>query len=607
MVTPAQGWIINPNDPTGNSVVRDPNAGAPVMNTPVVSPPANPSTLQGTMVTPTPPPTPNIPAPSQPSAANVQPATPQTQTAQTAPGAGLDPASFMNVLNGVKQNFAANNDLINAKNLLLKGLFTSPLTQDQIAQLPPDIQQVYKSGNRDAQLLQVQALNERIQGGTTNYAQSINYLVNGYQTAVDQAQKQKQAAIDTLFKVAQNFVDPKTGTINTDKMQAALESLYPGVDLSGIVSQLNGMVPTSAYNSQLHYGSNAESNFTVNLPTGTIASQTNNPLNIKYVPNNDLGAQDSGIVAKDGGTFAAFASPEDGLNAAIKLLQSDAYSNLTIDQAMKKWSNNGYGADVSPTLNPNQKVGSLSDSQLTQLVNDMAKRESGASITEVPTDTQIMGQSLVDGTQAPSLISAYGGARNKAITAAKRIDPNFDANKAEIDYQAAKKWVAAMNSTQMVRYQGLAGSVVNTIQNVEDLAAQMKNSGVPALNAAKIAAYIQTEGNSPKGQLASQYLAAVNTLKEEFANLANGGYAPTDAAWSLANSQINGNYGVDQLTASLEEVQRLINYRLNSIGSVQPVTLGGNEFGVPGPASSESNTTDPNAIFDQLYKQYGGQ
>ena len=42
----------------------------------------------------------------------------------------------------------------------------------------------------------------------------------------------------------------------------------------------------------------------------------------------------------------------------------------------------------------------------------------------------------------------------------------------------------------------------------------------------------------------------MNTLKEEFANLAQGGYAPTEAAWGLANSQINANYGVDQLKSS---------------------------------------------------------
>jgi hypothetical protein len=68
----------------------------------------------------------------------------------------------------------------------------------------------------------------------------------------------------------------------------------------------------------------------------------------------------------------------------------------------------------------------------------------------------------------------------------------------------------------------------------------MQNSGIPLLNKAKLTAYIQTEGHSENGQLATRYINAVNTLKEEFANLANGGYAPTEPAWKLADEQING-------------------------------------------------------------------
>jgi hypothetical protein len=58
-------------------------------------------------------------------------------------------------------------------------------------------------------------------------------------------------------------------------------------------------------------------------------------------------------------------------------------------------------------------------------------------------------------------------------------------------------------------------------------------------------------------------------LKEEFVTFASGGYAPIEAAWHLADQQINGDYGVDQLGASLTEVQRLINYRLQNIPGLQ--------------------------------------
>jgi hypothetical protein len=56
--------------------------------------------------------------------------------------------------------------------------------------------------------------------------------------------------------------------------------------------------------------------------------------------------------------------------------------------------------------------------------------------------------------------------------------------------------------------------------------------------------------------------------------LANGGYAPTIPAWELANQQVNGNYGVDQLGASLREIKRAINYRLQNIPGMTELGAG---------------------------------
>ena len=83
-----------------------------------------------------------------------------------------------------------------------------------------------------------------------------------------------------------------------------------------------------------------------------------------------------------------------------------------------------------------------------------------------------------------------------------------------------------MNGPQMTRFVGLAKSVDSTINEALSLADEMKLSGIPLLNTAELKAYTQTQGNSPNGQLATRYITVINTLKEEFANLANGGYQP---------------------------------------------------------------------------------
>lgn len=250
-VTALPGWIIDPNNPQG--VIRDPNVaatpggytpstqpsstavgaqGAPAtQSAPIVTP--NPSgNLQNTLTTPQ--------APTTPAPATSNGTTPPQ--GQTPSGQGLDPASFTNVLEGIKQKFAESNNLIDTKNLLIKGLFTSPLTPDEIAKLPPDVAQVYNSGNKDAIELQLQALNGQIQGGTNTFAQSVNYLVNGYQTSVQQAEQQRKNAMDSVQSFVSAYGSRAGDALNSLYGPAYTDTLKNmGIDLNNFAS-----IPTIA-------------------------------------------------------------------------------------------------------------------------------------------------------------------------------------------------------------------------------------------------------------------------------------------------------------------------------------------------------------------------
>jgi hypothetical protein len=169
---------------------------------------------------------------------------------------------------------------------------------------------------------------------------------------------------------------------------------------------------------------------------------------------------------------------------------------------------------------------------------------------------------IVSGDQPPTLSGLYslsGPVRSGLVEA------GFNLEKAQLEQKRAEKQIATLNGSQMTKFVGLASSVDRTIDEVRDLSEQLQNSGVPAYNRFKMEAYAKARGNTPEGQLVARYVGAVNTLKEEFSNLAQGGYAPTEATWKLANDQINGDYGVKQLGASLDEIQRLIRYRVQAI------------------------------------------
>ena len=194
-------------------------------------------------------------------------------------------------------------------------------------------------------------------------------------------------------------------------------------------------------------------------------------------------------------------------------------------------------------------------------------------------DTKQIATAIREGRQPPTTTGLY---RNAKAVRADLEREGFNLSEANLQWQAAQTQVKSLNAPQMVRYAGLAKSVLTTIDEVKGLAVQMDNSGVPLANKAKIAAYIQTSGNTESGQLAAKYVAAVNTLKEEFTNLAQGGYAPTEAAWTLANQQVNADYGVKELNSSLTEVQRLLRYRLQGIPNFQTLGPGGTNRYVPG-------------------------
>jgi hypothetical protein len=287
-----------------------------------------------------------------------------------------------------------------------------------------------------------------------------------------------------------------------------------------------------------------------------------------------------------------------GFGTTMKLASGQreaAQKDESLDQAVRRLQQEAqFHQDQYTKMTPYQ-----------QATIDVKKQELASDDTSEVAGT--IADAIKSGTQPPTLTGLYG---KSAAVRAKLGD--FDLGKAQLEWERAKKQVSTLNGPQMTRFVGLAGSVDKTIDEVKSLSEQMQNSGIPLLNRAKLAAYMQTEGNSPRGQLAARYIASVNTLKEEFANLANGGYAPTEAAWHLANQQINGDYGVKQLGASLNEVQRLIRYRVQSIPGLQTMGAGApnrytGQGGSDAPAAPAAAAPESKTINGKNYIKQNGQ
>lgn len=281
--------------------------------------------------------------------------------------------------------------------------------------------------------------------------------------------------------------------------------------------------------------------------------------------------------AQEGRAAESFPLEQAAAKQALEIPNRPKFEQIGEDE----WGNKKYGPVDPKTGMPVSAVDPVTGQPVTT--------PTGASQSSLGSPKDIV-DAIVAGKQPPTLTGLYKqGARVRAGLAKQ----GFDLDNAQLQWAAAQKQTQSLNGPQMVRYAGLSNSVINTIDEVNNLAKDMDNGGVPLFNGAKLSAYINAEGNSPKGQLAAKYLASINTLKEEFANLAQGGYAPTEAAWGLANQQINGNYGVKQLAASLNEVQRLLRYRLQGIPNMGTLGPGAANRYVGSGEASASGHAEP--------------
>lgn len=105
--------------------------------------------------------------------------------------------------------------------------------------------------------------------------------------------------------------------------------------------------------------------------------RNNNPLNIKASAATSTYSGVAGLdpsPATDGGQFLVFQSPEAGFQAAKRLIQTEGYRGLTVDAALRRWSNNGYGGEVAPSLQ-GKTIGQLTSTELDALIQAMARKE----------------------------------------------------------------------------------------------------------------------------------------------------------------------------------------------------------------------------------------
>jgi hypothetical protein len=136
-----------------------------------------------------------------------------------------------------------NNGLVDQKNLMLQQLYGVPLTDAQKATMDPSLASVLNSGDRNAIDFNLRLLNDQIAGRTNTLDQSISTLTTGYNTAVQQAETDKNDAVTNVLNYAK---------ANGQKPSVIMQALYPqyaqqlGPMLDQIAAPYGAYIPPAA-------------------------------------------------------------------------------------------------------------------------------------------------------------------------------------------------------------------------------------------------------------------------------------------------------------------------------------------------------------------------
>lgn len=594
--------------------------------TPVASPtPAvSGGSLAGTMTTPT-----NTPPAPVYNPTTAGQATPTAQSAVTQPSATAtspnqtttlngQPTPLAQAMNALQIQTQASNQLVSQKNLILKQLYDTPLSDADKAQLDPTIAATLASGDRNAIDFQLKLLNDQIAGRTNTLSQNVQFLTNNYMQQQQQLETQKNDAINNVLNYAK---------ANGQKPSVILNALYPqlaaslGPELDQIAAPYGQYIPLSGSSAGgvngydiSTYASNPQypqeiSNLATQIGQVSTAAEAQN-----YISNR---APNSPIT----GDMIIQAAQQYGVDPTMMLAIMTQETQLGTDSS-KGSAQNNFG-NVGNTDSLMAAGGSVAKSDPQAGVNAVAQwlsnHKAGAITGAAPTGP---GANIADpatgltpnGLYAAALQYAANGtmpslglgsapqtknARQQIISTAGAI---LAANGGTIAGNKAAIASNAASLTQQTNYLNTIQRSVNTVDSniklLQEAAQHVNDSSAPIVN------QITNDVKLSTGDGAlNAFNTALQTVRSEYANILARGGQVTDQNRNDAATLLPSNLNAAQLQSVINVLQSEGQNVLTAAqGQVSSIQNNINQIVQPAGASGASgggSDNDPLGILGQ--------
>lgn len=287
------------------------------------------------------------------------------------------------------------------------------------------------------------------------------------------------------------------------------------------------------------YGIGAVINGITQNEGGSLKGVENNPGNIKFagLP----GQTDSGVKAADGGTFASYATKQDGEMGIYDLIQKGIASGKSFEDFVNAYT--GTGTSGQPA-----------------------------------TGIAAIGDAIIAGKQPPDLKGFYSkGAAIKAYLAEK----GFDLTKATEDWTATQKYIATLNGSQQVRLRQAVNFAYDSLPIIDNLSTEWSSVAKDArgnlvpLNSLNLKSAINGLYGADAASVATRLESQISDLTSELGTVYKGGNSSTDDSLALAAKNLNASWSEKTLKDSIGLVKQNLAIRKASISSAGIAGVGG--------------------------------
>ncbi len=179
-------------------------------------------------------------------------------------------------------------------------------------------------------------------------------------------------------------------------------------------------------------------------------------------------------------------------------------------------------------------------------------------------------EAITSGKQPPDTKGLY---RTGPMVRAKLAKLGYDLKDANLDWQAAQRFILSQNSPPLVRLRQSAMTADHSLDIIDDLAKKWQAGKFPPLNRARLIAAQQGALGPEAASLARQLDGQITDLTFELGNVYMGGGTPTDQALQLAKKNLSADWDEKVLLDMTNLARNNLRIRLNSFKQVEPAGL----------------------------------